>query len=396
MQPLISVIVPIYNTEQYLHQCIDSIINQTYENLEIILIDDGATDDSGKICDEYAKKDNRITVIHQKNYGLVKSRKIGASIAKGKYISFVDSDDWLELEMYENLIKIILDSNADFIDFVYSKIDKNTNNPCKIPPNRTSSDTIIINDSIRKELIRKFLLINNQSSNIWVPLWSKLIKKDLLKKAQLLIDDKLTYGEDTICDLYLIQYANKIVYTNKCYYNYRVREDSMTHKKNIANNIPQIIIMLKEIYKFLDYFKYDISYKQAALYRILPYLLVFSNNEQKNINKIYSLYKYNDIRILNKNIVLYGAGDIGISYYNYHKNNMNIVCWADKNYQHLTDYPVKIESPDNILNYNFDYLLIAVKSENLANLIKQDLIFKGIPEEKILWSKPESTLDWLL
>ena len=105
MDKLISVIVPIYNVEKYLTKCIESIINQTYKNLEIILVDDGSPDKSPIICDEYAKKDNRIKVIHKKNGGLSDARNYGMSLATGEYISFIDSDDYIDEEMYEKHMK---------------------------------------------------------------------------------------------------------------------------------------------------------------------------------------------------------------------------------------------------------------------------------------------------
>ena len=102
--PLISVIVPVYNVAEYLSRCVDSILAQSYENLQIILVDDGSTDDSGKICEEYAKKDARIQVIHQNNGGLSSARNAGLDLASGEYIGFVDSDDWIEPEMYAEML----------------------------------------------------------------------------------------------------------------------------------------------------------------------------------------------------------------------------------------------------------------------------------------------------
>lgn len=102
---LISIIVPVYNVEKYLVQCLNSICNQTYKNLQIILVDDGSEDLSGKICDEYQEKDKRIHVIHKKNEGLSEARNVGVQMAMGKYVGFVDSDDWIELDMYEILWK---------------------------------------------------------------------------------------------------------------------------------------------------------------------------------------------------------------------------------------------------------------------------------------------------
>ena len=112
-KPLISVIVPVYNVEQYLPKCIDSILAQTYENLEIILVEDGTKDSSGVICDEYAAKDARIRVIHKENGGLSSARNAGMEIARGEYFGFVDSDDWIEPEMYENLMALAQKYDAD-------------------------------------------------------------------------------------------------------------------------------------------------------------------------------------------------------------------------------------------------------------------------------------------
>ena len=113
MENLISVIVPVYNVEKYLDKCINSLINQSYNNLEIILIDDGSTDNCGEICDKYALKDNRIKVIHKKNEGLSAARNLGISISKGDYIIFIDSDDWVDKEILLKLLNLIKKYNSD-------------------------------------------------------------------------------------------------------------------------------------------------------------------------------------------------------------------------------------------------------------------------------------------
>ena len=115
VNPLISVIIPVYNIEAYIADCVESIMNQTYQNLQIILVDDGSDDGSGAICNQYADLDQRIEVIHQPNKGLVSARKNGLKRAKGDYIGFVDGDDYIETEMYERLLEEMQKSNADFI-----------------------------------------------------------------------------------------------------------------------------------------------------------------------------------------------------------------------------------------------------------------------------------------
>ena len=117
MKPLVSIIVPVYNVEKYIRSCVDSILTQTYENLQVILVDDGTLDNSGKICDEFAKKDNRVTVIHKENGGLSSARNEGLDVASGDYIMFVDGDDYLA----DNAVEILLSANekydADFVQF---------------------------------------------------------------------------------------------------------------------------------------------------------------------------------------------------------------------------------------------------------------------------------------
>lgn len=116
MDSLISVIVPIYNVEKYLDRCVDSIINQTYKNLEIILVDDGSPDNCPQMCDDYAKKDSRIKVVHKENGGLSDARNVGMEVATGEYVSFIDSDDYISLDFYETLLETIVDNDSDIVE----------------------------------------------------------------------------------------------------------------------------------------------------------------------------------------------------------------------------------------------------------------------------------------
>ena len=154
MDSLISIIVPVYNVELYLNECINSIRNQTYKNLEIILIDDGSTDNSGKICDEYAKIDSRIVVIHKENKGVTSARKVGVEIANGKYIGFVDSDDYIDKEMYKNMLKKILETDADFIDCGCIRFSDSNN--IYYPKNFYRSD-IELNEMNRDNIMCQFI-----------------------------------------------------------------------------------------------------------------------------------------------------------------------------------------------------------------------------------------------
>jgi glycosyltransferase involved in cell wall biosynthesis len=113
--PKLSIVIPVYNTEKYLKQCIDSVIGQTFTDFELILVDDGSTDGSGNICDVYAKEDSRVSVVHTKNQGVVTARRTGVALAKGEYIACVDSDDWLDLDFYRSLFELSNESDAEIL-----------------------------------------------------------------------------------------------------------------------------------------------------------------------------------------------------------------------------------------------------------------------------------------
>ncbi|WP_322018790.1 glycosyltransferase [Clostridium butyricum] len=167
---LISIIVPIYNMQKYLRKCLDTLIKQTYDKLEIILVDDGSTDSSGVICDEYLLKDNRIKVIHKENAGVSDARNVGIAIAKGEYIGFVDPDDYIELNMYEKLLYLIKNNDCDIAICGYVIEDENGNSVKNL-------DKEIKNIILNSEKAMK-LLINN--GNLEVILGISYIKETYL------------------------------------------------------------------------------------------------------------------------------------------------------------------------------------------------------------------------
>lgn len=207
---LISVVIPIYNVEQYLHQCVDSIINQTYKNLEIILVDDGSTDNSPKICDEYALKDNRIKVIHKKNGGLSDARNSGISVISGKYITFVDGDDWLLSSAIENWYKILIEKTSDICVSRLLIYKDNKFNKYPIP---------LFEDDVSKYGLDVFLIRSA---------CGKLYKVKFLKKHNLKFIKGMKF-EDSIFWYSLLESSPIISFTNKSQYVYRQRIGSITH-----------------------------------------------------------------------------------------------------------------------------------------------------------------------
>ena len=215
--PLISVIVPIYNVEKYIRQCIESIICQTYSNLEIILVDDGSPDKCGDICDEYAKLDNRIKVIHQENKGLSAARNAGIKASTGEYIGFIDSDDFIMPNMYEVLLNICIDNECNIAKC--STIDVKNR---KYPIVKSKSD---VNVYSSKEILDKIY----SKENIFNPApCNKLYSKRIFKK--ILFEEGIIH-EDEAAMVQFIYYAERIAVTNDILYCYYLSPDSIMRKK---------------------------------------------------------------------------------------------------------------------------------------------------------------------
>ena len=275
---LISIIIPVYKVEKYLEKCIQSVINQTYENLQIILVDDGSPDNCGKICDEYAQKDHRIEVIHKSNGGLSDARNKGLEIAKGEYIGFIDSDDYIESDMYEVLYNLLKQYNAyvsicNFYTVSQGKIAiKNAENGIK--------------EYNRIEILKEVLLDNNIQSYAW----NKLYKKELFDEIKYPVGKKY---EDIGTTFYLLEKCNKVVVTGKPEYYYINRQDS------IVNNVTETTITdyIELIMQRYDYIEENIkelsSYNKDYLKRILK----TAEQDIKNLNEVgdYTKRKYEEL-----------------------------------------------------------------------------------------------------
>lgn len=218
-QPLLSVIVPVYKVEKYLHRCLDSIINQTYRNLEIILIDDGSPDNSGEICDEYAKKDKRITVIHQENKGQGAARNIGINKANGELITFVDSDDWLELNMYDILISKLLEYDLDIIKCAVfetdgTKVKRELNH-------KTNKVNIIISENIFDLYFTEFTC---------KVIWNGIYKRKIIQNVE--FPEGFAAEDNYVSGMYLYK-AERIMLIDSFLYNYFINRNGISKNKNI-------------------------------------------------------------------------------------------------------------------------------------------------------------------
>lgn len=231
----ISIIVPVYNVKEYMEQCIDSLINQTYKNLEIIVVDDGSTDESSQLCDQLKKKDNRISVYHKSNGGLSDARNYGLSYATGDYIGFVDSDDWISLSMYEDLMRMADKYNADIVS-----CGRYIHNSKKILCCRFTS----IEKTYSSEKALKEILLSRE---IDVAMWDKIFRADLFKDISFPVGEN---NEDIAIFYKLIGNANLIVHSGTIGYHYRKRQGSITHSRYSSQ---AATILLKHLYNLKQY-----------------------------------------------------------------------------------------------------------------------------------------------
>ena len=224
--PKLSVIVPVYNTEKYLRECIDSILAQTFTDFELILVDDGSTDSSGAICDEYAGKDLRIQVIHQQNGGATVARRSGVRVARGEYVTFVDSDDWIDKDMYRIML------TGESADIVICNMIRATNGGmfeinCCINPGKYD----------KKKLIDCFYPVMLFDFEQCLPavrpsLCNKLIRADIIRNVIENVADSITYGEDALCSYACILNAERIRVTDQQLYFYRDNPESVSNVYN--------------------------------------------------------------------------------------------------------------------------------------------------------------------
>ncbi len=229
MIPKISVVIPVYNVENYLHRCVESVLNQTFQDFEIILINDGSKDSSGEICDEYAKKDKRIKVIHKKNARVSAARNDGIKMAKGKYLSFIDSDDWIEPEMYQVMVNIAEDLDLDFIMCDYKKKSKDYEEK-RTQPIRGGYYS---NDDIKNELFQCLIMFDHIEFPPTISNWVCLFDLEFIKKNSLFYDEDIHYCEDSILGSKIIYHSTNFYYLKgHHYYNYFYNPYSTTNTYN--------------------------------------------------------------------------------------------------------------------------------------------------------------------
>ncbi len=223
-----SVIVPVYKVEKYLSGCIDSVLNQTFSDFELILVDDGSPDRCPEICDSYQEKDNRVKVVHKSNGGLASARRAGIKVAQGDYVFNLDSDDLIENDTLECAYKIIQDTNCEIVSFSYRWV-KNGNTVSVT--NDGLEEGFYDTKKIEKYIYPRILMDKNMN-HISYYLSGKAIKREFLTPLQLNVNEKISLGEDLCCTVPCYLNAQRVYISKKTAYLYTVREDSISKDFN--------------------------------------------------------------------------------------------------------------------------------------------------------------------
>lgn len=268
--PLISIIVPVYNVEKYLSKCIESILHQTYKNWELLLIDDGSHDNSGKICDEYALNDSRIKVFHKANGGVSSARNLGLEKALGDFIMFVDSDDWIGEKCLEICTKEIIENDLDALQFGFTAVFPNQETP------RIKESTSILNGGE---------YIQTNSFNVCV--WGGIYKKKIIDDYKLKFIQQLKLAEDQIFTLNFFKHTQRIKYIDKPMYYYLQRMDSAIHTQK-SNDM---LLSCEYLMKFSQDWLISKSFVDNMIVQFIIHMIENGDVPYKTLKGIYKKQK---------------------------------------------------------------------------------------------------------
>lgn len=281
MEPYkISIIVPVYNAENYLKKCVDSLVNQTYRNLEIVLVDDGSGDSSGRLCDEYAKEDSRVLAVHKQNGGLVSAWKRGVSESSGQFLCFADSDDWVDLTMIEEMAAHLTGQEREIVasDYVIERQEGGEFVWQQLSPGE------YLEQDVREKVIPN--LLGRERRYVTISRCMKLIGRKLVEENQKYSDPSVVMGEDMMLMLpSLIDCKRLFVMDHKAYYHYRYVRESMVHKYDMGmyENIRKLVKITKGIVedKFAGEVK-EMRLKQVDQETVFWMMLVLKNEARGN------------------------------------------------------------------------------------------------------------------
>ena len=387
-RPLVSVIVPIYNTQEFLPRCLDSILNQLYENIEIILVNDGSTDGSLSVCEKYARKDTRIQIASQPNQGIIAAKKTGIRICRGSYVMFVDSDDWIEPELAGVMVQAMRESDCSLVcTNVYMESEEGISEKRNAIPSG-----IYETGNIAKDL---FYYKNMARYGILPYSVAKLYPREMLREILENISDEIHYAEDKAIVFSFVFRDIKVCFMDSMYYHYCVRNGSACQSEN-----QNYLVELTAFYKYAKKLFEGHREREHLLRQLGKYLLQETKHAINNKlglampGKPICIEPYQldptAFWLQKKKVILYGAGKVGADYYKQIKDcmNMELCGWVDKNYGKYQAEELDVQPIEYIQKTEYDYILIAVRKQTVFEEIKKELSAMGISEDAVIWGRP--------
>lgn len=374
---IISVVMPLRNAEKYLRKSVSSLLRQNYSKFELIVVNDHSDDESENICKEYSDIDKRIKVINNEGVGVVDARTTGVKVAKGKYVCFCDSDDYVDECFLDSYAKIIREHQPDMVVMGYIKDQKGHFTKEK---NKYKNGVYQNHDLIG--LFGKMLHWSGLFEfGINPYLWTKCIRTSLAKTIMEETNSEIKEGEDAAIVFPCMLNSKRIVVSDECHYHYISRDDSVTHTRSFDyfNNCAILYQDIKKKFENTEY--YDIMRPQLDWYmRMLIYI------ENPNAFEMRThIFPFGKIE-KNSGIVLYGAGNVG-NLYEYQVKSQEyarVVLWVDGSWERYSGDGRQIKSPECIKNAEFDYVVIAIDNVEIAKYTRTYLLGLGVEDTKII------------
>lgn len=381
MEKRISIIVPIYNVGSYLEQCIESILGQTYPYIDVILVDDGSTDNSGKVCDNYAQCNDNIRVIHKENGGLIRARYTGLCSASTEYVLFVDGDDWIIRDTCLQFMEVANRYSPDIV--ISGWTEYWSDNHYRLHMDIGYEEGFYNREDIRNKILGTMLWDEKiNKPGIGSAVWGKLLKREqMIAQYERLKNQSFFYGEDTAVIYPYILNSNNAYIAHRADYFYRQKTETEHVKTFSGDNFFRDICTL--YYYLRDQFKdVHVLLKQLDFY----YMSIANRRRRSYFNKEYFaayLFPFDQVR-KGASIAIYGAGKVGKHFYGQLEQTGYCILelWVDMNVRQY--HEVKVYPIESILEHEVDYIIIANSSLEMSQKIKENLIVMGVDKQKII------------
>ena len=370
MDELISIVVPIYNGERYLTECLDSLRAQEYQRIEIILVDDGSSDGTAEICRRYVADDQRFRYIYQENGGQNAARKTGVEHAAGDWVMFVDADDFVTADYCSSFLNLQHETGADVIFGICQRYqDGKYGRKSKLLSGVLSGEKVLEN----------IILPRPFETNLSGALFSVLYQKNIIQNALMAVDLRIRFGEDWACTIYSLRQAQQVAFLPKVVYFYRQAESSCCH-----THTKSVVLDQKKLRYFLLHtiagLKNELVIRHQINWLVVNNLLL---GGYEYFSDFPGLYPFGEIAS-GKRVAIYGAGVFGEELHDKFPQSLVLAGWVDRQSAYYRSLGKPVSPVEDLQEMAFDYLVIAVTHPDTAEEIAQQLQEKRIPAEKIL------------